>query len=132
MGDLKNSEYGFLIKFRGIVDNSDVEKIFDDVMIELKEKKSNYGVIVDMREMITFPLSAQHIFKDMQSILRNMGMKRSIIVLNDTITAMQFRNIGKSNGSYEWERYLDSSRYRNWHEISMLWLTEGKDPDKLN
>lgn len=57
-------------------------------------------------------------------------MERSVVILESTIITMQFKNIAKETGIYQWERYLDASKVPNFEEVGKKWLINGIDPDK--
>jgi hypothetical protein len=57
-------------------------------------------------------------------------MQRSVVILKDKITMMQFRGIAKETGIYEWERYIDASAVENWEQIGLDWILNAVDPDQ--
>ncbi|OEU57610.1 MAG: hypothetical protein BA871_10695 [Desulfuromonadales bacterium C00003096] len=68
--------------------------------------------------------------QDGQKLYKEKGMVRSVVILDNVITKMQFRRIGKETGIYEWERYIDASSVADWEKIGIDWLSKGIDPDK--
>jgi hypothetical protein len=61
---------------------------------------------------------------------RQNGMQRSVVVLENAITKMQFRQIAKKSGIYNYERYLSSEETPDWERRGEEWITKGIDPDK--
>jgi hypothetical protein len=46
-------------------------------------------------------------------------MDRSVVILANSVTTMQFRRIAQETGIYQWERYIDASKVTNWEEIAI-------------
>jgi hypothetical protein len=57
-------------------------------------------------------------------------MERSVVILSNTVTTMQFKRIAQETGIYQWERYIDASKTQNWEGIGKKWLVNAIDPDK--
>lgn len=62
---------------------------------------------------------------------KSKGMKRSVVILDSAIMAMQFKRLAKDTGIYEWERYIDASTHSNWEKLGEEWIVNGIDPDRL-
>ena len=63
-----------------------------------------------------------------QEMYRKAGMERSVVVLADAITSMQFKRLAKQSGIDAWERYIDASTTSNFKEVGMDWLLNKKEP----
>jgi len=57
-------------------------------------------------------------------------MSKSVVILANTVTKMQFKRIGKETGIYQWERYIDEVSNPNWEKAGVDWIQNGIDPDK--
>jgi len=86
-------------------------------------------VFVDMRTLKPLPPDAQPIMVAGQQLYKEKGMQRSVVILADAVTTMQFRRLAKESGIYAWERYLDASSNADWKKVGEAWLTQGVDPD---
>jgi len=63
-------------------------------------------------------------------LYKGKGMQRSAVILNSTVTTMQFKRLAKESGIYQWERYIDASKTANWTDVAVAWVKDGIDPDK--
>ena len=59
-------------------------------------------------------------------------MERSVVILDNVITTMQFKRIAQETGIYQWERYIDASSTGNWQKAGEDWIVKGIDMDKVN
>jgi len=64
-----------------------------------------------------------------QKAYMNKGMKRSCVILANSITAMQFKRLAKESGIYAFERYVDASAIPDWKKTALSWVKDGIDPD---
>lgn len=123
----KNS--GYLLVFSGFISkeemaqwNEESKKILD------KETSPHFGVIVDMRELKPLPPETQALMVKGQQLYKDKGMQRSAVVLNNTVTTMQFKRLAKESGIEAYERYIDASATVNWTEVAIAWVRDSKDP----
>lgn len=56
-------------------------------------------------------------------------MVRSVAIVENAITKLQFARIARETGIYAWERYVDASRDWDWEQRGLDWIIEGRDPD---
>lgn len=82
-----------------------------------------------MRTLKSLPADSQEAMKVGQILYKQSGMDRSIVIVNDAITAIQFRRIAKTTGIDAWERYIDASARPDWQAAGLKWLTDAVDPD---
>jgi len=54
-----------------------------------------------MRTLQPLPADAQTLMRDGQKLYKEKGMVRSVVILDNVITYMQFLRIGKEMGIYE-------------------------------
>ncbi|MFH1735871.1 MAG: hypothetical protein ABIE92_14280, partial [bacterium] len=93
----------------------------------LEDAPEAFGVFVDMRTLRPLPPEARVIMEEAQAFYKDKGMTRSVVILNDPITTMQFKNIAQKSGIFEWERYIDASTTYDWKEIGMDWVINDVD-----
>ena len=55
-------------------------------------------------------------------------MERSIVIVRDKLTAMQFRLIAQKTGIYADERYIDASLNDYWEKEALNWLLSSIEP----
>jgi hypothetical protein len=113
----------------GLIDKAEMEQWLEDAKPILADIEVGFGVFVDMRDLLLLPPESQPAAKEGQILCRAEGMVRSVVILSDDITAMQFRRIAKQTGIYEWERYIDAAAEPNWKQVGEDWLVDGVDPD---
>ena len=98
----------------------------------LNSAPGKFGVFVDMRNLSPLPSDAKTMMEEGQKLYKQKGMQRSVVVVANAITKMQFQRIAKQTGIYDWERYIDASNTSNWESVGVNWLKNGVDPDKAN
>ncbi|PIQ23367.1 hypothetical protein COW36_08450 [bacterium (Candidatus Blackallbacteria) CG17_big_fil_post_rev_8_21_14_2_50_48_46] len=96
----------------------------------LEDAPSEFGVFVDMRTLAPLPPDAQEAMQEGQKLFKQKGMVRSVVIVNNAVTKMQFMRIAKETGIYAWERYIDAGTVSDWQAKGEAWLVEAKDPDQ--
>ncbi len=76
------------------------------------------------------PPESQKHMEDGQKLYKEKGMSRSVVILANTTTKMQFKRIAQQTGIYQWERYIDETSNPNWEKAGVDWIQNGIDPDK--
>lgn len=122
--------YGYYLTFGGFIPKDEMDKWVKDSEKALAGQSGKFGVFVDMRTLKPLPPDSQESMKTGQKLYKTKGMQRSVVILNDSVTTMQFKRIAKETGIYEWERYIDASKTINWEQVGVDWIKDGKDPDK--
>ena len=130
MYKIRKELYGFHLTFSGLIDVDEMEKWVTELKDVLATADEEYGVFVDMRDLEILPPESQPAMKRGQKLAKKLGMVRSVVILSDEVTTMQFKRIAKETGIYEWERYIDAGTEPNWEEVGLAWVIEGIDPDK--
>ena len=121
---------GYILTFAGLIDNNEMLKWQNESKNVLeKEISSDFGVIVDMRNLMPLASDTQSIMISGQELYKQKGMKRSAVILASAIISMQFKQLAKQSGIYTTERYIDASKYSNAVEVAIKWVKDGIDPD---
>ncbi|HMV41143.1 MAG TPA: hypothetical protein PK079_09135 [Leptospiraceae bacterium] len=60
-----------------------------------------------MRTLKPLPPESQIHMQEGQKLYKEKGMVRSVVILANTITKLQFKRIAQETGIYQWERYID-------------------------
>lgn len=121
---------GYILTFSGIINSDEMKKWRDDSKSVLtKELSTNFGVIVDMRNLQPISIETQSLMVEGQSLYKQKGMYRSAVILSSAIISMQFKQLAKQSGIYETERYIDASVHHNPVDVAINWVKDGIDPD---
>ena len=126
---IEKKEYGFLLVFEGFISKDEIQNWYQEVSKYLEVINEEFLVFVDMRKLIPLLPDAQQIMQNGQLLFKNKGMARSVVIVKDKITKMQFIRIAKQTGIYKWERYIDVSNNYNWQQVAFKWLNEAIDPE---
>lgn len=130
MYNIERKTYGYKLTFSGKITPEEMQMWVEDSKKKLTSSPSSFHVFVDMRSLKTLSSEAQMHMQDGQKLYKGKGMVRSVVVVDSTITKMQFQRIAKETGIYEWERYIDASGTSNWEKVGEDWIVSEKDPDK--
>ncbi len=122
--------YGIKLVFDGFMREEEIARWAAEFEEAVRTLKGNWGVLVDMRTLAPLPPESQQKMVDIQALARKSGMTRSVVILNDFITTMQFKRLAKQSGIYATERYIDASSVANWEQVGLNWITKEVDPDK--
>ena len=90
----------------------------------------NLVFLWNMRTLKPLPPDSQPVMEKGQREYKQKGMIRSVVILNNPITTMQFKRIGKESGIHNWERYIDASSELEWEKVGLKWIEEAVDPDR--
>ncbi len=131
MYKVEKTDYGVRFTISGFITKEEMSMWAAEAQELIPGLQGNFGVIADLREMKPLPQDAQELMEETQKMYKKAGMIRSCVVLNNSITTMQFKRIGKKTGVYDWERYIDASIISNWEQVCEAWVLHAKDPDKL-
>ncbi len=64
-----------------------------------------------------------------QKVAVERGVKRTSVILDDLVTTLQFKQIGRETGMYPaHERYINAGE-DDWEQKAMDWIIKGLDPD---
>ncbi|MBN2545935.1 MAG: hypothetical protein JXB50_09065 [Spirochaetes bacterium] len=125
---IQKTEYGYHLTFGGFIDKKEMKTWLKDSIKKLKNNKEEFSVFIDMRTLLPLPEGSKKYMIKGQKYYKKKGMKRSVVILNDTSTTIQFIRIAKETGIYDWERYIDASK-TDWEKAGMDWIVKGIDPD---
>ncbi len=125
----EKTDYGLYFKFSGIIKLSEITEWKEWIVTTVADLDDGYAVFVDMREIDIMPAECKAEVEAVQKFCVSHNFSRSVIVLNDPMTAMQFKLIAKKTGVYEHERYVDASTCEDWEKKAMDWLLHAVDPD---
>lgn len=130
MYKIEKNGFSYHLTFEGFMQKDEMEKWYQDSLKALSDSPEQFGVFVDMRNLKPLPVESQSRMEEGQKHYKEKGMIRSVVILDNPITTMQFKRIGKQSGINNWERYIDSSEHADWKSKGIDWLEKGIDPDK--
>jgi hypothetical protein len=55
-------------------------------------------------------------------------MQRSCVILEDSITTIQFMRLARQSGIFKYERYIDASMHKDWLAAARSWVEHGVPP----
>ena len=129
MYSIERTNYGFKLTFSGKIDKEEMQKWYDESMEYLKNVPEEFFVFVDMRNLTPLLQDAQAIMTNGQAKYREKGMKRSVVIVDNPITKLQFKRLAQESGIYKWERYIDAETHPNWEQLGMDWLENASEPE---
>lgn len=101
----------------------------EDSEVFLKTAPTEFGVFVDMRKLKLISQGVKDIFEKGQRHYKEMGMARSVVIVENPTLAIQFKRIALQSDIYDWERYIDATSVDDWQKLAEEWISEGIDPD---
>ena len=124
------ASHGIDLTFGDFMMQKEMESWLAEFQIAVdKVQSKEFTVFVDMRTLKPLPTESQAAMEAGQRYARENGMVRSVVILDNPVTTLQFKRIAKQTGTYNWERYIDAQAEPNWREVGMAWLTDSVDPD---
>ena len=126
---ITEQKFGLLLVFSGFLATEELADWYresEDVLS--RRNNAPFGVIVDMRRISPLSVETRKLFMQGQKLYHETGMQRSAVILNNAITLMQFRQVAKESGIYQWERYFDAGMQPDWPQSSLLWVRNGINP----
>ena len=129
MFKLKKEMYGYKLEFSGFIKADEMKQWTYESQKALTTAPAEFGVLVDMRELKPLPPDSQAVIEKGQKMYKQRGMSRSVVILSNAITTMQFKRIAKETGIDQWERYIDASETHNWETVGINWVRNGVEPN---
>ncbi len=130
MYQIENKDYGYKLTFSDFIKAAEMENWVAESEKVLENAPGDFGVFVDMRMLKPLPKDSQEQMQTGQKLYKKKGMVRSVVIVDNSITKLQFKRIAQQTGIYEWERYIDSSSEQDWERVGIEWIANGVDPDK--
>ena len=128
MYSIKKESWGFHLTFEGFIRTPEMEDWKTKSGDALRSASRGFGVFVDMKNLKPLGDDTQAVMVSGQQLYAKAGMKRSAVLVDSTMTALQFKRLAKQSGIYEFERYFGSDDPQHKAK-AMAWLESGTDPD---
>lgn len=129
MYQIDKKPYGLHLTFSGHIPKDELEQWLTESKEMISSLPDEFVVLIDMRELELLAPESRPAMVEGQEYYRVHGMQRSVVILKDKVTMLQFQGIAKETGIYEWERYIDATAEPNWEEIGLDWILNAVDPD---
>lgn len=128
MYKIDKADFGVKLVFDGFIEAEEMSRWVADAEKSLSTLSGGFGVFVDMRTLKPLNAEAQAQMEIGQKLFKAKGMARSVVILNNAITTMQFKRIAKQTGIDAWERYIDASSEPAWEKKGIDWLKNSIEP----
>lgn len=129
MYELHQTEYGIRFAFQGFMQEDELRQWTQEVAQVTKKLARGFAVLHDMRGMHPLPPEARELMKRNMDRAKQAGLGRSAQIVNDAITAMQFKRLAKEVGIADSTRQVDASSVPDCERVAMDWIVKGIDPD---
>lgn len=130
MYNILQTSWGFFLTFQGIVDAEEMMRWIRDSEAALGLVPRRFGVIVDLRGLELLGKKARELMVSGQRLYRRMGMERSAVIVNSTLTEMQFSRIASESDISAGERTIDEWQEPNFWKLAEDWVIQGLEPEK--
>jgi anti-anti-sigma regulatory factor len=131
MHKIEKKTSGYVLTFGGNITAEEMQQWVNESRNALESQQEAFSVIVDMRNLAPLTSDAQRAMVEGQQLYKQKGMTRSAVIVNNAVTAIQFKRLAQQSGIYKWERYIDGSQ-PGFSETALAWVKQGVDPDAKN
>jgi hypothetical protein len=128
MYKIEKKSWGYGLVFGGNMNADEAAQWYREWAEVLKDQIGPFSVFVDMRTLIPVSKEAVEPLAEGQSLARQCGMIRSVVIVQNPATASQFKRIAGNSGINQWERYIDATTVADWEDKGMNWILQGIDP----
>ncbi len=128
MHNIERKSSGYLLTFGGLISQQEMQEWVDESRRSLESQQGGFCVIVDMRTLAPLTADTQRVMVEGQKLYKQRGMTRSSVIVNNSVTAIQFKRLAQQSGIYQWERYFDGTQ-PGCLDAAIGWGKSGVDPD---
>lgn len=128
MYKIEKTDYGIKLTFSGFVNAEELTRWAQEVGEVSKPMQKGYCVLLDLRGMAPLSPEACDVMSKVQRRAIKAGMARAALILDNPITSMQFKRLGRQLPIGQIERYIDSTSTPNCEKVATDWLRKGIDP----
>jgi hypothetical protein len=125
MHQIEQTDYGMRVTFDGFMSRQDMQAWFDDMKKDAKVAPTGdgYGVLVDLRGAVAFPVEAQEVLFDAIRMSMDRGMRRNAIIVSNAIAKIQATRIARESGiGKDNIQFFDATTTPDWEEKATSWL----------
>jgi hypothetical protein len=128
MYKIERTNYGVKFTFSGFLNEEEMKRWAEEVVAKTKSLPKGFRVFMDMRGMKPLPQEAWPVMQKAQEQAIKAGMARSVLVVDDPITSMQFKRFARNTRISDRERQINASSVLDWEKMAMDWLIRGIEP----
>ncbi len=128
---IESKPFGFSLRFEGSISAAEMQEWVEASKEVLKTAPKHFGVLADLRSLKPLVPESKVVMEVGQKLYKSAGLTRSVVILDSSLLAVQFKNIAWATGIYEWERYITASEHADWNELALNWIMSGIDPDAI-
>ena len=129
MYKIEKKGYGYKLTFADQISKDEMTAWVQESEKALAAAPAKFGVFVDMRTLKPLAADAKAEMEKGQILYKQKGMERSVVILASAMLTLQFKQIAKQSGIYQWERYISEADDPDWEKTGEAWLISAKDPD---
>ena len=129
MERVRSTDYGMAIVFGGPLTGEEAAELLAELDRKLPPPGGQFALLVDSRRSRAYSAAEQAIFRRGILLCVQRGMKRSVVVHDSHISAIQAKRLGKETDTLAWTRYVDARSHPDWQRIAEDWLRHGIDPE---
>ncbi len=129
MYEISETKYGLRIVMQGFLGKDELKTMSREAGRVVKKMKKDFGVLHDMRGMLTLPAEAREIMKLNMESAKQAGMGRSAQILDDAIITLQFKRLAREVEISDTMRQIDAGNVPDCERVAMDWIVKGIDPD---
>lgn len=126
---IEKQPLGFKLVFKGSIAAGEMQQWVDDSRAALSNAPPSFGLFMDMRALQPLPLESQRVMLLGQQLYQRRGMRRSVVIIQDPMTRVQFTRLAHESGVDHWERYISAEDTPDWEKRGWAWIQAGVDPD---
>lgn len=128
MYKVERAHYGLRLTLSGNMTSDEIRRWEHEVVDALHQLARPFGVFVDMRQLAPPAPENQGALKHAQIRARQLGMRRSVVIVDSAEVAAEFERIARQTGIYIYERYIDAIDDPHWEQRGLDWIIDGIDP----
>ncbi len=126
---IEKKPYGLRVAFDGMMDAETAKKFAREFMQILAGIDRRLGILIDLTRARPMPPESQAPVNECYKAAIKKGVTRSASVVPSPLMKMQMVRLSKEHGTYDKERYIDSTANPNWESIALDWIERGIDPE---
>lgn len=129
MIEVKRTPFGFHMVFSGHITSEEMTVWKTQSVARLMDPTlpKPFRVRVDMTSLDHLDVDPKEILVNGQSLYRDAGMDRSVVIIAEKATGLQMRDAALASGIETGERYIHIAEPR-WRQEMDDWLTRGIEP----
>ena len=127
---IEDTDYGFKLTFADVMDRAEAQRWLEEIVPRIDSRRSPFSIFVDMRTLSPLSEEARGPIITGQRHARKKGLIRSVVILKDNLTTLQFIRIGKDTGIQKHERYISAIDNADWERQGLDWILEGIEPSR--